>query len=527
MLNIIPKPLIQKEYLNFFSLDLPLIITSDFENIKNLILKSFPKILIKPCPEANNFLIVHDELLGKEEYKITVKENSILISASSEKGAYYGFQTLLQLTVGEDNIKVPCCEIIDKPRFLYRGFMMDEARHFFGKEFIKSILDMMAKLKLNTFHWHLTDDQGWRVEIKKYPLLTEKGSIRSSTQLNIISTLFGKAKNDNKTYGEGLFYTQKDIMEIVDYAKEKHINIIPEIDMPGHLISAISCYPELSCAENPIDVSNKWGVMDTIGCCGKKNIYNFVKDVIDELVKLFPYEYFHIGGDEVPKTKWKECPNCQAKIKELLLADEEELQSHFNNIILNYLKTKNKKMMGWNEILKAKNLPDDILVQWWMGGKSKVLPWLERGNKIILSNLNYMYMDHFYAMKDLSKFYSLDLNVLALDEKYESQVLGIEAPQWTEYIKDKRKFDFNTFPRMQALAEICWTAKKNKNFPNFEERLKVFNKKLDKLNINYAPRSEYLCLGIRGKFRKLFSWLQWIINPCYEVETYYKKKSKK
>lgn len=459
---------------------------------------------------------------GDEGYCLSVTEDGIKVFYSTEAGKFYADTTLTQLNEGGT---LPVCEIEDRPRYAHRAFMLDEARHFFGKEVVKQTLDMMALVKLNVFHWHLTDDQGWRVEIKKYPLLTEKGSIRKSTQLNLIGYNQGKEPHDGVEYGRGKFYTQEDVKEIVAYAAERHINIIPEVDMPGHLMAVIANYPNISCFNEDVDVSDRWGVMDTIGCCGKDDVYNFAKDVIDELSELFPYEYFHIGGDEVPKTKWKKCPACQAKIKELGLRDEEELQAHFTNRILQYLKIKGKKLIGWDEILRAGTLSDETVAQWWEGraATNGVEKWVKKGNKIVLSYGPYVYLDHFYSMKDLKKTYSLDPVKVGLGEEYADGVIGLEAPLWTEYVRDKGKFDFNAYPRMQALAEICWTDKANKDFADFDGRLQSFFRFLDAEGIAYAPREAYLCRGLKGLIRMIRCGGEWRKDPNSEYMKYRRK----
>lgn len=534
MINLIPKPLSESMQNGKCQITTKSTIGGAFVKSYNIL-----STMLKACLGSNLAVIekgafinfVKETNLDKEEYVLNINHAGIKIQASDEVGAFYAVQSLRQIleldTIGKVNTIVTDCVLIkDKPRFAYRGFMLDEARHFFGKEFVKQLLDMMSMLKFNIFHWHLTDDQGWRVEIKKYPLLTEKGSIRKNTQLNLVGYNSFNEKHDDVEYGRGKHYTQTDLKEIVAYATKLNINIVPEVDMPGHLVSAIACYPELSCFDEKVEVSTRWGVMDTICCCGKPIFYKFAKDIIDELVEIFPYKYFHIGGDEVPKTKWKKCPNCQAKIKELGLKDEEDLQGYFNNEILKYLNTKNRNIIGWNEILKATTLSPETVVQYWTGNSklTGVSKWIEKGNQILLTYCPRCYFDHFYSMKDLRLTYAMDLDTLGLDPKFEKQVLGIEAPQWTEYVRDKEKFDFNTYPRLQALAEICWTAKENKNFEDFDNRLESFKKIMDKFNIGYAPREAYICKGFKGLIRKIYSHKNWVNEPYSEMYKYRGKR---
>lgn len=528
-MNIIPRPKELKIYNNYFEFDEKIGIKSEIYGAEDIIEKFFD-FANRNNTDSDQKIIVKTSLeLKSEAYLLTVNEDHIIICASDKKGVFYAVQTLLQISgVAAGKIhKFECCAIADEPRFSHRGFMLDEARHFFGKDFVKKQLDMMALLKLNVFHWHLTDDQGWRVEIKKYPLLTEKGSIRKNTQLNLVGYSKHKEKHDNKEYGRGLYYTQEDIKEIVAYAKELNIEIIPEIDMPGHLTAAIACYPELSCTKEKLEVANRWGVMETIGCAGREELYNFVFDVIDELAPLFPSKHFHIGGDEVPKTRWKKCPECQAKIKKLNLKNEEELQGAFNEMVQNHLKSKGKNIIGWNEILKNGNINPDTIVQWWTGNckQNGISKWVEQGNSIIITSSKFVYMDYFYSQSDLRNFYSMDYDTLGLPEKYEDRVIGMEAPMWTEYVRDTGKYNFNVYPRMQALAEMCWTQKDLRNFDDFNKRLKYFDDIFKKFEIVPAPESFYLCEGKQGKIRKLTRPNDWIKNPNMEYDKFIGKET--
>jgi hexosaminidase len=295
--------------------------------------------------------------------------------------------------------------------------------------------------------------------------------------------------------------------------------------MPGHLVAAIACYPELSCTGEKVDVSNRWGVLDNIGCCGKENIYTFVKDVIDELSEIFTGEYFHIGGDEVPKTRWKKCPACQAKIKELGLKDENELQGHFNNEIFKYLKQKGKKMIGWNEVLESSEILDkDIIAQWWTGDRHShasklVKERLKDGGKIILSPWGHVYMDHPYLVRNLEKTYSLSSSAMGLDSN--ENILGVEAPQWTEYIKSHDKLDFNTFPRLFAISEIAWTNDEHKNYKEFEERLESLRAYFNNLNVILPHAKFYRGESLRFS-RTARGWGKWRKKPNFEVKLWNK-----
>lgn len=476
--------------------------------------------------EENVLLFQKDSTISAEGYQIDCENGEIHVTASDASGAFYAVMTLLQLSGNTE--QVPAVTINDAPRFQYRGFMLDCSRHFWSLEKIKQILDIMARLKMNRFHWHLTDDQGWRIEIKKYPLLTEKGSVRKSTALSLTGYEEHQEPRDNREYGRGLFYTQEEVRDIVAYAKARQIEVLPEIDMPGHFVAAISCYPELSCTGEPIDVSDRWGVMDTIACCGKDHIYHFVKDIIDELCELFPYPCFHIGGDEVPKTHWKKCPACQAKIKELGLRDENALQGHFNNVIAEYLKQKGRRTIGWNEILEAEGTLDrSIIPQWWvlMKDSNRELNWLKEGGEMILSLVDSVYMDHPYAIRPLAKTYSYGPKTMGIDD--DSNILGIEAPQWTEYIRDEEKLDLNTFARLAAIAEAAWTREENKCYDRFESSLETLRGYFQHLGAEIAPAWMYHgdAIGDTPEEQRIEKgWELWKENPYFEIRQFHEKK---
>ena len=512
-MNIIPKPL--KASLTggtvFFSSETR--VSGDFPLTEAFALKTLSK---KSKKTENALTFSKDDSVAPEGYSIICCDGNITVKASDEKGAFYGFITLCQLAENENTFEAVFVE--DAPKYGHRGFMLDSARHFWTVEKVKQILDVMACLKMNIFHWHLSDDQGWRVEIKKYPLLTEKGCVRDSTPLAVKD---GKNNRENKEYGRGLFYTQEQIKEIVTYAEERHINIIPEIDMPGHLVAAISCYPELSCTGEKTDVSNNWGIMDNIGCCGKENVYNFAKDVIDELCELFPYPYFHIGGDEAPKKRWKKCPACQAKIKELGLKDEDALQGYFNNVICEYLKGKGRTTIGWNEILDAsEGLDKNIIPQWWIKRKpteNLELKWLKSGGKMIISLADYVYMDHAFAVRPLKKTYGFGAAVLGITD--DTNVIGIEAPQWTEYVRNEKKFDLNTYVRLIAIAEASWTAENLKDYDDFENRMENMRDYFASIGATLAPPEIYHGKTVSPIFSRVANgWKKWRADPNFELK---------
>ena len=390
MLQLIPLAYYAQEKSGVFAIDEQLKVNSDFDL----------ELLKLEKAQDGKLVIKKDSSLDKEEYKLEVTPDLISIKASSETGAYYALQTLRQIGKFELGSKeIPCCIINDKPRFSWRGVQLDESRHFFGKEYVKKMLDMMFMLKLNVFHWHLTDDQGWRIEIKKYPLLTEIGSKRAYTQIHG----WGSTDIINEEYSG--FYTQDDIKEIVDYAAKRGIMVVPEIDFPAHCAAAIAAYPWLACREINRDVPGYSGGAipqrklrqfdkNRPICPGKNKTVDFVKNVIDEVCSLFPAPYFHIGGDEAPKSEWKKCPCCQKRIKDNNLKDEEDLQGWLNNEILAFVKSKGKGLIGWNEVLKAKSLDKSVICQYWTPKKdSRARDWANNGNSVILSNHQSFYFD--------------------------------------------------------------------------------------------------------------------------------------
>ena len=456
--------------------------------------------------DGDDIVFSFKEGIPSEGYELSVNKN-VKILASDVRGAFYGFMTFLQLI--EDDT-VPFCEIEDAPRFSYRSIMLDVARHFFGKEEIKSLLDNMAYYKLNVFHWHLTEDQGWRIEIKKYPDLARKACVRKDDWKDHLGHMKGQP------YGEGCFFTQEDVKEIVKYAADRMITVVPEIDMPGHITSALSVFPELSCEGKPIEVSRKYGIKDTIGCVGNEDFIRFTKDVIDEVCDLFPAPFFHIGGDEVPKTKWKSCPKCQKLMKEKNIKTENDLQGYFTNLITEYLAENGKRTIGWNEIMETENLRSDVIVQWWQGKRGQ--EWAKKGGNLILSHHSLCYLDYPYILTNLEKIYRLGPEAYQMDADSVKNVLGIEAPLWTEFVYDRKKFEFMLYPRVQAVAEAAWTDAKLKNYKDFENRLQKYLKEMDEQGINYCPPSKYNPVGCRYWWRNMKIGKRILRDPNYEVE---------
>ncbi len=514
-MNIIPLPTIVEEKEGSIALGKNSVISGAFVNTKALLKEFLANI---PGGENCRVFFEIDRNLQDEAYRIDCAQDKVTVSAKTEQGAFYAFMTMQQIFTKEGLQRV---YVEDRPNYQYRGFSLDCARHFWRVEKIKQILDVMAHLKMNKFHWHLTDDQGWRAEIKKYSLLTQKGAVRKRTPLSPKAFMgSGNWGYDENEYGRNLYYTQDDMKQIVAYAKDRHIEVIPEIDMPGHMASAIACYPNLSCTGEQTDVSDRWGIMDNICCCGKDDVYDFAKDVIDEICRIFTGNFFHIGGDEAPKTRWKKCPCCQEKIKLLGLKDENALQGYFNNEIAKYLRAKGKRLIGWNEILDAKDIMDnDVVAQWWIkhsSGNKNEFDWMAKGGKCILSMANYVYMDHPYNVRPLKKTYGFSAKTLGI--KDESNVLGMEIPQWAEYIRDETKLDMLTYARMVAFSEVCWTKLEDRNYLEFEKRMENLRPFFDKIGCKICPPKIY-----RGKtyplraFSYALKWNLWRVNPDYEL----------
>jgi hexosaminidase len=437
-----------------------------------------------------------------EGYELKITNDEILISAKTQKGAFYAFQSLKQLlptdfeNSNESEFAIQCLEIRDAPRFGYRGMHLDVARHFFSVDFIKKYIDLMAMLKMNTFHWHLTEDQGWRIEIKKYPKLQEIAAYRNETLIGHYSDQ--PHKFDGKKYGG--FYTQEEIKDVVKYALERQITVIPEIEMPGHAQAAIAAYPELGCTSSSsvkgkqVEVATKWGVFDEI-YCPKESTFKFLEDVIDEVVDLFPGKYIHIGGDEAPKTRWENCTHCQKLIKEENLKDEHGLQSYFITRMEKYINSKGKQIIGWDEILEGGLAPNATVMSW--RGNNGAIEAAKQKHDVILTPQSHCYFDHYQSTNEneplaiggflpLEKVYRFNPIPEELTKEQEKYVLGAQGNIWTEYMPTSEKVEYMAFPRMIALSEVVWSSSENKNYKNFVEKLEIFNERLDAMNVNYA-----------------------------------------
>jgi len=460
-------------------------------------------LFIKNKNASKNFVhfLLDEKLSNDEAYKIEIKKNGITITSRDNKGAFYAIQTLRQLipasfedkTYPNTEISIKCQIIEDSPRFKYRGMHLDVGRHLFSVEFIKKYIDALAMLKFNTFHWHLTEDQGWRIEIKKYPKLNTIAAYRDSTLAGHYTDR--PRKYDKTRYGG--YYTQEQVKDVVNYALEREITIIPEIEMPGHSKAAIAAYPELGCTGENVNVATLWGVFEDI-YCSKEETFNFLEDVIDEVAELFPGEYIHIGGDEAPKTRWEKCKNCQSVIKRENLKDEHELQSYFITRMEKYINSKGKKIIGWDEILEGGLAPNATVMSW--RGTSGGIKAANMKHDVIMTPNATCYLDH-YQSKDkneplaiggytpLEEIYNYEPIPEELDSESSKYIIGAQGNVWTEYMSTSEYVEYMVFPRIFALSEVVWSKNKS-NFEEFTSRVTSFFDRLDKLNINYSTHLE-------------------------------------
>ncbi len=444
-------------------------------------------------------LILTDDTLNKEAYQLNINPQQIVIKSGGNAGLFYGLQTLRQMlpdTLSPQKIySLACLEIKDKPAFKWRGAHLDVGRHFYPKSFVKKYIDLLAKHKMNIFHWHLTEDQGWRIEIKAFPKLTEISSKRKET---IVKQNFDPYIGDGKEH-KG-FYTQNEVKEIVAYAKERFVTVVPEIELPGHSLAVLAAYPQLSCKGDSVEVGTRWGVYDDVYCAGNDSVFNFLQTVLDEVVTLFSSKYIHIGGDECPKTRWKTCSKCQKRIKNHNLKDEHELQSYFVQRIEKYLLTKGRNIIGWDEILEGGLAPNATVMSW--RGESGGIEAARQNHNVVMSPNSPCYFDH-YQSKDKDNEplaiggYSplkmvFEYQVLPKDLPADKQqyILGAQANIWTEYMPDSDHVEYMAYPRLSALSEAVWTNKKDRNYDNFIKRMQRHYKRLDSWNVHYRPHKD-------------------------------------
>lgn len=449
------------------------------------------KIEMNCAVESNVILISRGDRtdIPEDGYELRITKFEILIYGG---GIHNAFQSLKQLLYKSENdiFDIPCLYIYDYPRYKYRGMHLDVCRHFFQKEFVKKYIDYLAMYKMNYFHWHLTDDQGWRIEIKKYPKLTENGAFRKGV-------LTGRYKDKSRatdTVVYGGFYTQEDIKEIVKYATERHITVIPEIEMPGHSLAILNSYPEYSCTGGTFEVAREWGVFEDV-LCPKEETFKFLEDVLSEVAELFPSKYIHIGGDEVPKDRWKNCNKCQELIKKEGLKDENELQSYFIRRIEKFLNSKNKTIIGWDEILDGGLAPNAVVMSW--RGTEGGIEAAKQNHYVIMTPGEFCYFDHYQSdprnepvaiggYTTLEKVYSFEPTPEKLTDEQKNYILGAQGNVWTEYIIEPGKVEYMVFPRICALSEVLWSPYGKRDYKNFKDRMKFHFDLLDLLKVNYS-----------------------------------------
>jgi len=500
-LPLIPKPQSIQTEKGSFVITKETVIQADKKTFEANYLKAQIKEItgldlpILPVSNANSkialsFVVESIVSTASNQYHLDITTNKVSIQAESDEGFFYGIQTFLQLipSNSKTQIKVPCLKIDDEPKYAWRGMHLDCARHFFPKEFVKKYIDYLAMYKFNTFHWHLTDDQGWRIEIKKYPKLTEIGAWRNGSMVGH----YNDQTYDDKRYGG--FYTQDDIKEIVAYATQRHITVVPEIEMPGHAVAALAAYPEYSCTGGPFQVAKQWGVLDDV-FCPKEETITFLEDVLTEVMALFPSKYIHIGGDECPKTRWKTCPYCQALIKEKGLKDEHELQSYFVQRIEKFVNKKGRKIIGWDEILEGGLAPNAAVMSW--RGTEGGIAAAKQKHFVVMTPGAYCYFDHYQGdpkneplaiggYTTVEKVYSFNPTPTELSVEEAQYILGAQANLWTEYIEDSSKVEYMIFPRIMALSEVLWGTSNASNFKNFQNRMVQQFATLDRKGITYS-----------------------------------------
>lgn len=462
------------------------------------------KLAVKVAAEGDNIILLKGELEDEnpEAYKITVSDKGILMEGASESGLFYAVQTIRKSVsplYKNKEIAFPAGVVYDFPRFGYRAALFDVGRYFYSTDFIKRFIDILALHNINYFHWHLTEDQGWRIEIKKYPLLTEIGSMRKET-------LVGHLRDDVPHQFDGTphggFYTQDEIRDIVKYAQERYITVIPEVDLPGHMLAALAAYPNLGCTGGSYEVATKWGVFEDVLCMGKESTYQFLEDVFSEVVDLFPSEYIHIGGDECPKVRWEECPDCQHMIAELGLKSdgnrtaEQKLQSYAMARVEKFLKEKGRRVIAWEEILDG-GIAEDPIVMSWLKEESGAEA-AKKGYDVIMTPHKEVYIDY-YQWEDkeneplaiggfvpLERVYNFEPVPAELDDEQKKHIIGTQVNLWTEYVSDPKHAEYMLLPRLAAISEVQWSDASKKDYDPFVLRLKNLYDFYDLYNYNAA-----------------------------------------
>lgn len=505
--SIIPQPISLQQKTGTFTITSKTVIAANDEEDRkaaaffNDYLQQFYdfKLPVGKKP-ARNYITLSSRNMGpksKDGYTLNATADGVQITGDTYPGTFYGIQSLIQLLPVPQtrtqkfngSLIIRQVSISDAPRFTYRGMHLDVGRHLFPVSFIKKYIDYIALHKMNFFHWHLTEDQGWRIEIKKYPLLTEVGGYRNGT---IIGRYPGTG-NDGIRYGG--FYTQDEVRDVVQYAADRHITVVPEIEMPGHSSAALAAYPWLGCpGTGPYKVEETWGVFDDVYCAGKDSTFQFLKDVIDEVLTLFPSKYIHVGGDESPKANWKTCPLCQKRIKDEGLKDEHELQSYFIQRMEKYINAKGRTIIGWDEILEGGLAPNAVVMSW--RGEAGGIEAAKQKHNVIMTPGSHVYLDHAQSQNEdsvtiggytsVEKTYSYEPIPKELNAEQGQYVMGAQGNVWTEYIRYPSKVEYQIFPRMSALSEVLWSPKAARNWNNFENRLLTQFKRYDLWKTNYS-----------------------------------------
>ncbi len=449
----------------------------------------------QPAARSIRLLTRQTPVKGQESrYHLKVAASGIVISGEGAEGTFYGMQTLIQLlpTVPSKSLRIPAVSIEDYPRFAYRGLHLDVGRHFFPVSFVKRYIDYIALHKMNYFHWHLTDDQGWRIAIKKYPRLTTIGACRDST---LIGHYPGMGFDSTRYCG---FYTREEVKEVIKYAAARYVTILPEIELPGHSSAALAAYPWLGCTGGPYQVQPAWGVIKDVFCAGNDSAFAFIQDVLDEVMALFPSTYIHIGGDECPKDSWKVCPKCQKRMHDLGLKDEHALQSYFIQRIERYINSRGKQIIGWDELLEGGLAPKATVMSW--RGEQGGIDAARLHHNVIMTPDEYVYFDYSQAKKDdsltiggylpLEKVYHYEPIPSTLDSAAAGYIRGAQANVWTEYIANTQKIEYMIFPRLSAISEVLWSPKTSKNWTDFQRRMKTQYKRYDLWKANYYHGEE-------------------------------------
>ncbi|MEG2946037.1 MAG: family 20 glycosylhydrolase [Bacteroidales bacterium] len=451
-------------------------------------------------------LVQQDKTVGEEDYRLSIGSNQIKINAATKKGAYYALQTMRQMLPVEIESKpvrlsvleLPALTITDSPRFAYRGLMLDVSRYFIPKETVMKIIDAVSMIKINKLHLHLVDDQGWRIEIKKYPKLTETGAWRVFREEPFPLRMAPRSAEEPTPVGG--FYTQDDIREMVAFAQKRHIEIIPEIEMPAHTVSSLASYPQYACpvAKEFIPVLPGMGGRNSkvVYCAGNDACFTFLQDIMDEVTALFPSEYIHIGGDEANKTYWEKCPLCQARMKQEGIDDEEDLQGYFMNRMAKYLQLKGKKVIGWDELTKSK-IPEDVIIFGWQGMGAAGYKAAERGHQFVMTPSNTLYLDYYqgpqwfeprgyFGNNTMKKIYDYEPILPNWDPAVAENLMGVQASMWCEFMNSPELVEYMVFPRVAALADIAWAQKNTKDWACFVSRLDSLQERWDRMGINYA-----------------------------------------